>query len=106
MLRAERHGAFVRLRDSDLGLPHHLNLFLTIRISIYEVRAIPIYGQQGNCEVSAFFRRSWMFPRERLMVCFDDGTRVIVKDDEGNVFLNCSRWLFDQCWLRGFFEEL
>jgi len=29
-----------------------------------------------------------------------------VKDDEGNVFLNCSRWLFDQCWLRGFFEEL
>jgi len=47
-----------------------------------------------------------MFPRERLMVCFDDGMRVIVKDDEGNVFLNCSRWLFDQCWRRGFFEEL
>jgi len=54
---------------------------------------------------SPFFRRRWIFPMERLMVCFDDGRRVIVKDDNGNVHLNCSRWLFDQCWKRQWFED-
>jgi hypothetical protein len=55
--------------------------------------------------VKKFFRRNWLFPRERLMVCYDDGSRVVVKDADGNVFLNCSRWLYETCWQRGYFED-
>lgn len=41
---------------------------------------------------------------ESLMVVYNDGARVIVKNEEGNVMLDCSRWLFEQCWKRGWFE--
>ena len=54
---------------------------------------------------SPFFRRSWTFPNE-MLVALSDGDRVRVIDYEGNVFLNCSRWLFEKCWMRGWFEDL
>jgi hypothetical protein len=38
-----------------------------------------------------------------LQVAFDDGERVIVKNEDGNVMFDGSRWLFDQCWKRGWF---
>ena len=46
-----------------------------------------------------------MFPNE-VLVALTDGERVRVLDHTGNVFLNCSRWLFEQCWKRGLFEDL
>ena len=43
--------------------------------------------------------------RSQLSVVFDDGDRVVVHDDDGNVAFSGSRWLFDQCWSRGFFTS-
>lgn len=53
--------------------------------------------------MSAFFRRTKH--REELMVVFDDGQRVIVKNQEGNVMLDTSRFVFDETWKRGWFTD-
>lgn len=53
------------------------------------------------------FRRAiagWAWGDE-LMAVFDDGRRVIVKNQDGNVMLDCSRFVFDECWKRGWFTD-
>lgn len=55
---------------------------------------------------STFARKDkWVAFTEELRVIFDDGLRVIVKDQDGNIMFDGSRWLFDQCWIKGYFGE-
>lgn len=44
----------------------------------------------------------WVFD-EDLRVVFDDGKRVVVHNQDANVMFDGTRWLFDQCWKRGYF---
>lgn len=43
--------------------------------------------------------------RSELRVVFNDGTRIVIKDDEGNVAFDGTVWLFEQCWERGWFVK-
>jgi len=43
---------------------------------------------------------------DELLTAVSAGDRVRVLNPEGNVMLNCSLWLFDQCWARGWFEDV
>lgn len=43
--------------------------------------------------------------KEELHVSFDDGERVILVNDDGNVMMNCSKWLFEECRRRGFLVD-
>lgn len=43
---------------------------------------------------------------EALFVVKDDGMRVVVFNQEGNTMLDVSRALYDECWKRGYFEDL
>lgn len=56
--------------------------------------------------MSTFARQDkWVTFVESLLVVYSDGERVIVKNEEGNIMLDCSRWLFEQCWQRGWFHD-
>lgn len=52
----------------------------------------------------SFARTSkWLTFSESLQVVYADDSRVMVKDQDGNVMFDGTRWLFEQCWRRGWF---
>ena len=42
---------------------------------------------------------------EYLQTVYNDGERVIVKNEQGNVMLNCSHAVYQACWDRGWFVK-